>query len=167
MSDEPDINNPETTNWSDYDDFLNEAGKDDRIGPQTFLVSEVIHDTWPSGDPRMKFRGVLSSAGNAKADLTVSPPPSPAVLKAEGATYESGKKRAIATTINLYKQLAQFYSKSPDNIKEGDEYKVQIVRTKRNEDGTGGFLRIVAFLDKSHAVGNGAQTTAAVSKAPF
>lgn len=164
---EIDLNNPEITNWNDYDDFLKEADRDDAIGPQKLLVSEVIDDSWPSGDPRRKVRGTLTTARNAKADLTISPPPSPEVLKAEGASYESGKKRAIANTINLYKQLGQHYGKSPQQIVAGDEYNVQVVRTKRNEDGSGGFLRVIGFLSKDHKVGSEAQTAVARSAAPF
>lgn len=161
-----DINSPAVTNWGDYDDFLKEAERDDAIGAQEFLVSEVVNDEWPSGDPRLKIKGNLSSVGNnPKADLTISPPPSPEVLKAEGASYESGKKRAIATTINLYKQLGQHYGKSPAEIRQGETYKVQVVRTKRNPDNTGGFLRIVAFLPKDHAVGT--DTAKSAGGSPF
>jgi hypothetical protein len=167
MNDEIDINAPATDSPA-YDDLIKDAERDDAIGAQEFLVSEVINDEWPSGDPRLKLKGNLTSVGsNPKADLTISPPPPPDVLKAESATYEQGKKRAIANTINLYKQLGQHYGKSPQQIREGDTFKVQVVRTKRNPDNTGGFLRIVAFLPKEHAVGADAAKATTAGSSPF
>lgn len=162
---EIDINAPVTTDWSKYDDFLKDADKDNRIGDHDALVVSVTDDQWPSGDPRRKILFNLTTANNAKADLTISPPPSPETLAAEGATYEAGKKRAIATTINLYKQLGQHYGKSPQQIKEGDTFKVKTAKTRIDADGKGGFIRVIAFLDKAHATGGA--TAAAATAAEF
>lgn len=150
---EIDINDTSNINWGAYDDFLKDAEKDTAVGHQRWVVSQVTDDTWPSGDPRRKILGVLPNANNAKADLTVSAPPTPETIAAESASWESGKKRAIAQTINQFKQCIQHYGKSPMKIVEGDEYWVNVIRTKRNPDGTGGFLRVVAFLPSEAANG--------------
>lgn len=158
-----DINEVGSINWGAYDDFLKDADKDNRIGDHDAVVSSVTDDTWPSGDPRRKILFSLTTANNAKADMTVSQPPSPEVLKAEGPTYEAGKKRAIAGQINLFKQCTQFYGKSPMDIKEGDGFKIKTVKTKVDADGSGGFIRAIAFLDPKAANG----TAASGGKSPF
>ena len=138
-------------NDSAYDDLLKDAEMDNRVGDKEALVASVVHDNWPSGDPRIKIGFVLTDARNAKADLTISPPPAPEVVKAEKASWEPGKLRAIANTVTMYRQLAQHYGTSPDAIKEGDTFRIKTVKTKRNEDGTGGFIRAVSFLPPAGA----------------
>jgi len=152
-----------TNDYNDaaYREFEKEANRDTRVGNHTWIVSQVTHDTWPSGDPRIKLLGLLTTAGNAKADLTISPPPAPDVVKAEGKNWESGKKRAIAASIAMHRTLAEVYGKSPDEIVEGDTFMVKTALTKRNPDGTGGFVRIIAFLKKD------AKADGAGSDVPF
>lgn len=146
-----------------YDELLKDADKDNRVGDHLFMVTKVVHDTWPSGDPRIKITGNLQSANNAKADLTISPPPPPDVVKEQSKTWEQGKKRAIANTVTMYRQLAQHYKTSPDKIAEGDVYAVKTAKSKVEADGKGGFIRIIAFLDKAKL---GGEATAAASNAP-
>lgn len=148
--------------YSAYDDFVKDAEKDDRVGDHTFLVNSVVHDNWPSGDARYKFGGVLVTANNAKADLTMSPPPPPDVLKAESGGYAPGKKKAIANTITLYKQLGQHYGIPPEKIQEGQEFRVKTTKTRRDEEGKGGFIRVIAFLPRKGEA-NGSKST----DAPF
>lgn len=139
-------------NASDYADFLKDAEKDDAIGDQDFMVTSKVIDQWPSGDPRIKIRGKLVSVpgqNKPQADLTISPPPAPSVIKAESASWDSRKKKAIASAIQIYDQLKKFYGKKPSEVQEGDVFRVKIVRTRRDEAGQGGFLRIVAFKDKA------------------
>jgi hypothetical protein len=154
---------------SAYDDLIKDAERDDRAGDHDFLVDSVVHDLWPSGDPRTKIRGVLLTANGAKADLTLSPPPPPEVVRAESSGWTAAKKKAIAGAISLYRQLAKDYAKSPDvevangltPIAEGDVFRVKTVITKRNDDGTGGFVRVIAFKSKAEvgAAGAAAETT--------
>jgi len=146
-----------------YDELLKDADKDNRIGDHLFMVTKVAHDTWPSGDPRIKVSGVLQSANNAKADLTISPPPPPDVVKAESKTWEQGKKRAVAGAITMYRQLAEHYKTSPDKISEGDVYAVKTTKSKIDAEGKGGFIRIIAFLAKDKL---GAAAKAAADNAP-
>jgi hypothetical protein len=150
-------------NASEYDELLKDADKDNRVGDHLFMVTKVVHDSWPSGDPRIKIVGNLQSANNAKADLTISPPPAPDVVKAESKTWEQGKKRAIANTVNIYRQLAQHYSKSPDQIAEGDVFAVKTAKGKVDAEGKGGFIRVIAFLAKDKL---DASTKAAAADAP-
>ena len=140
---------------SAYDELLKDADTDGRLGDREALVASVTHDTWPSGDPRIKVKFVLTDARNAAADLTISPPPSPEVVKAEKASWEPGKLRAIANTVSMYRQLATNYGISPDQIKEGDVFRIKTVKTKRLPDGSGGFVRCVAFLAKDGSVATG------------
>ena len=145
----------QSMNLSDsaYDELLKDAEMDNRVGDKQALVTTVVHDNWPSGDPRLKIGFVLTDARNAKADLTISPPPAPEVVKAEKASWEPGKLRAIANTVAQYRQLAQHYGTSPDQIKEGDTFKVKTVKTRRDEEGKGGFIRVIAFLPPTPAAG--------------
>lgn len=136
---------------SDYDDFLKDAERDDRIGTHDWLVSKVTHDFWPSGDPRIKIVGVLLTASGQnkpKADLTISPPPPASVIQAESRNWDGGKKKAIAQAITMYRKLAEYYQTSPEKIQEGDVFRVETAKTARKEDGTGGFVRVVAFHSK-------------------
>ena len=135
-----------------YDELLKDAETDGRVGDKEALVASVVHDSWPSGDPRIKIKFVLTDARNASADLTISPPPAPEVVKAEKASWEPGKLRAIANTVSMYRQLAAKYGISAEQIKEGDVFRVKTVKTKRNADNTGGFIRVIAFLDKDGGV---------------
>lgn len=131
-----------------YNQLLEDADKDDRIGHHTVVVNGVVDDTWPSGDPRRKIKFAYLDVKNAKADLTISPPPSPEVVASESKTWDTGKKKAVAQTINIYRQLRKHYNKSPETVIEGDVFRVNVVKTTIKKDGTGGFLRVTAFLAK-------------------
>lgn len=148
---------------SAYDELLKDADRDNRVGDHLAIAIKVVHDSWPSGDPRIKVSFNLQSANNAKADLTISPPPPPDVVKAESKTWEQGKKRAIANAITMYRQLAEHYGKSPDEIVEGDVFAVKTTKSKVEADGKGGFIRVVAFLAKDKL---SADATAAAASAP-
>ena len=159
-------------NDSAYDDLLREAEIDKRVGDHEALVSKVVHDTWPSGDPRTKVDFVLLTANNAKADWTFSPPPPPEIVKAEKDKWEPGKLRAIANAVAMLRQLIKEYGVTIDeqgypSIKEGDRFKIKTGKTKRNSDGTGGFIRVVAFLSKDRAVGEAAASAAASERPAF
>lgn len=144
---------------NEYDALLNDAKKDDRVGPQRGVVAKVTDDQWPSGDDRRKVLFVLPDAGNAKADLTWSmPPPDTAEESArrkEGkGTWERGKVQGVSKAINVAKQIRKHYGKSsPLDIEEGETYQIEVVATKRNPDGSGGFLRVVAFLPEGSSNG--------------
>lgn len=142
----------------DYDDFLKDAERDDRVGEHDWMVTSAVHDRWPSGDPRIKIIGVLLTASGKekpKADLTISPPPAPDVVRAEAKDWAQGKKRAIAQTITMYRKLAEYYQTSPDKIQEGDIFRVT---TAKNKDG---FIRVVAVHSREK-IGASSQEAASV-----
>jgi len=158
---------------TNYDDpIFDELGKDDRLGSHDWYVTEVRHDSWPSGDPRTKIVGSIldaaadQSGGKPKADLTISPLPSVEVIKAESAQWTRGKRMAVSSARNIYKQLAELYKKSPDEpppdglspIAAGDVFRVHIEKNRE------GFCRVVAFK----APGEGTKASgAAMSDIPF
>ena len=158
---------------TNYDDpIFDELGKDDRVGSHDWYVTEIKHDTWESGDPRTKIIGAILTAspdnkgGKPKADLTISPLPSLDEIKAHSKEWTRGKRMAVATARNIYKQLAELYHKSPDEqvldglepIAEGDVFRVHIEKNRE------GFCRVVAFK----APGEGTKATgAAMQDIPF
>ena len=131
-----------TYDWNDaaYAELESEAQRDNRLGDQTFMVTEVRQEQWPSGDPRIKVLGVLTTANNAKCDLTVSPPPAPEVVKDLMPTWEPAKKKAIAATIAIYRDMSKHYAKTPETLAAGDEVNVKIVKNKE------GYIRVAAIL---------------------
>lgn len=147
-----------------YAYFIDDAKKDDAIGKHDWLVTGVDHGYWPSGDPRIKIVGQLIDVrGNnkPKADLTISPPPSPATLKAEWETYDKGKQRAITQAITMYRKLREYYQTSPDKIVEGDIFAVETGRARAQNPGQLGFLRVTAFHSKDK-IGAAGQSQSAV-----
>ena len=132
----------QTYDWNDaaYTELASEAARDDRVGDHTFMVTEVRHDEWPSGDPRIKVVGILRTAKSAKCDLTVSPPPAPEIVKEMMPTWEANKKRAIAQTIAIYRDLSKHYGKTPETLAQGDEFNCKVVKNKE------GFIRIASIL---------------------
>lgn len=150
-----------------YADLQKDADTDNRVGDHVFLVSEVTRGNFPkNGDPYLKVKGTLLTANNAKTDWTFSPPPPPDVIAAQKSSWEPGKKKAINASIQMIKQLAEHYGTTPGKIKQGDEFKVKTAKTRVDKNtGDGGFIRIVAFLPKGHAVAGGA--AAASSASPF
>lgn len=126
-----------------YDALLKEAAVDDRVGDKNVQVISVVNDTWASGDPRLKIQFVITDANGAKADLTLSPPPSPEEVVAQKDSWDSRKKKAIANAISIYRQLAQHYGKAPADVREGDTFRVQTAKNKE------GFIRVVAFKPKA------------------
>jgi len=154
-------------NWGDYDGVMGDLEKDNRVGDHDFMVSEVIGDCWPSGDPRWKVKGVLLTAQQSKCDLTWSPPPPASVVKAEMAGWEGGKRKAIAQAVNIAKKLAEFYGKRIVDLKEGDVLRVKTIKTKIDSDGKGGFIRIVAILPKEGIGQSSIEAGEAASDIPF
>lgn len=152
---------------SAYDDFLKDADRDNRVGDHDFMVSENIQDAWPSGDPRIKINGVLLTANNAKADLTLSPPPPPEIVKTESNQWETGKKKAIAQAISMYRVLATSYGVTPEQLKQGDILRVKTVKTRVDDQGKGGFIRIAVIKDKSEIGKKSTDVGTATAKAPF
>src|SRR5262245_59406158 len=118
-----------------YDELIKDAETDKRVGDHKALVQKVTNDKWKSGDSRQKIAFVLLTANNAKADLTISPPPPPDVVAREKDTWDDSKKRGIAASIALYRQLAKDYGVTMNaegylNIKEGDQFNVKTAKTR-------------------------------------
>lgn len=159
-------------NGYDFDDPIyaqleKEARQDTRVGDHEFLVAQVTHDQWPDGQPRYKIRGVLVTANNAKADVTLGATPTPEEVKAGLSVWDKKRKAGVTMGINMNRALAKFYKKSPEKISEGDTFKVTTNLSKRNPDGTGGFVRVVAFLDPSKELGAKAKGKKTDSDVPF
>lgn len=143
----------------DFDQLLNDSKVDNRVGQHNWQVNEVVEDAWPDGQERFKFKGVLLTEGNARADLTWSPPPPDTAeentLRKEGkGTWEAKKVRGVVMGLNIAKQLKDHYGTSPKAIQAGQVYRVKTGKSK------GGFIEVQAFLAK-------AGETAAKTSAPF
>lgn len=107
----------------DFDQLLNDSKVDNRVGNHNWQVNEIVQDTWESGQDRYKFKGVLLSADNARADLTWSPPPEDTAaenaLRKEGkGTWEAKKVRGVVMGLNIAKQLKDHYGSSPISIQQ-------------------------------------------------
>lgn len=148
-----------------YDELLKDAATDKRVGPHEAVVAKIVNDKWPSGDPRTKIDFVLLTANNKKADATWSEPPPIEEVKAHKHEWPEEKVRGVAANITLARQCLQHYGKLPNQLVEGERVKIQTVKTRRDNEGKGGFIRVVAFLSKDHAVGEQA-AQAAASPAP-
>lgn len=150
--------------YSEYDDFLAKASKDNRVGDHEFMVTDIKSGKWSdlkpglSNDPYYKVTGSLLSAGKAKVDFTWSPPPPAAELEkmAEAGEMTERQEKAIATSISLAKQMAQFYGAKVQELRVGDTFRVKTVKNKE------GFVRIVAVLPK----GDGAKAAPVDSAEP-
>jgi hypothetical protein len=142
-----------------YDQLLQEAAVDNRLGDHDAIVSKVVVDTWDDGRPRQKVTFTLLTANNAKADLTLSELPTPEQIVAQKDNWDAGRKRGIANSIAIYRQLAQHYGvgRTPvgvANIQEGQRYKVKTGKRTDRNDRSKYFVQVIAFLPKEHAVGS-------------
>lgn len=153
--------------YSDYDGLMGELERDNRTGDHDFMVSECIADTWPSGDPRFTVKGVLLTAGQAKCDIRWSPPPPASVVKAEMASWDGGKRKAVAQAVNLAKKLAEFYGTKVADLKSGDVLRVKTVKTRIDANGKGGFIRVAAILPKQEIGKASTEAAKAASDIPF
>jgi hypothetical protein len=131
------------TDWKDYD--FNDLDRDTKVGKHDFEVTEVVLGAWPDGRERYTFRGVLTTAGMAKTDLTLSPPDAAEVIKSE-----PDEKRRMAMLINArnVKRLedAGF---TLETLKEGDALHVRTARDKPREGYDVGFVRVREVLGKA------------------
>jgi hypothetical protein len=96
---------------------------------ETFEVTEVVLGAWPDGRERYTIRGVLTTAGMSKTDLTLSPPESAATIK-----EEPDEKRRMGMLINArnVKRLEEA-GFTLEGIKEGDTIHVRTGRVKPRE----------------------------------
>jgi hypothetical protein len=131
------------TDWKDYD--FNDLDRDTKVGKHDFEVTEVILGAWPDGRERYTFRGVLTTAGMAKTDLTLSPPDSAEAIKSE-----PEEKRRMAMLINArnVKRLEEA-GFTLDGIKEGDALYVRTGRDKPRDGYDVGFVRVREVLGKA------------------
>mgnify|MGYP001576703689 CR=1 FL=1 len=143
----PDINDPFAQDYSSaaYNTFLDEADKDDRLGDQDFLITEKVVGHWDDGSPNVKLNGVLSSANNAKFNMMFSAPPAPDKL----ATVDSGRKRGIALSIRLLKELRDNYGVTPFSIEEGTTIRVKVDKDKVDKATGKYYLRGVSIKPKT------------------
>lgn len=164
MSDEtatqaPDINDPflQTYSGADYDKFIADADKDDRLGDQDFMVTEKIRGTFPnSGDPYLKLNGVLQSANNAKFNITFGAVPR------DLSTVPAEHKRGASLTIRLVRELSEGYGVPPGVVEEGTVIRVKVDKDKVDKNTGKYYLRAVKILPKSE-VGKPAGIASAAS----
>ena len=137
------------TDFSAYDDFVKDAETDQRVGEHDAVVDSVELGAWPSGDPRWKVKFMLITASMASCDMTLSELPSPEQLKSDTG-MATGKKRAIAGQIRLYRELAENYNVTDVmKIEKGDTFRIKTVKTRIDPmTGKGGFIRVIALLPK-------------------
>lgn len=161
MSDSTDINDPFAGDYSSdaYKKFLDDADRDDRLGDQDFLVTEKSRGAFPSGDPYFKLNGVLSSARNAKFNITFGVPPTPEQLP----TLPAERRRGAALTIKLLKELREYYNVSPATIEEGTTIRVKVGKDKEDKETKQYYLRAVDIKPKSEiGKANGAAPASSV-----
>lgn len=128
------------TDFSQYDQFLKDAERDDRLGRQTMAVTQVTPGSWPSGEAYTQVDGVLTTAGNAMVNFRLSGLPS--AEKMAAASGDSKMKRALAQTINMHKALAKL-GKKAEALRPGDEFGVEIVKNKE------GYIRVAMIMGPS------------------
>lgn len=162
-----------TDGWSEYDNLIGDLEKDTRVGDHDFMVSNVETGKWSdlradlSEDPYYKVEGVLLTAEQAKCSLQWSPPPPASVVKSDMAKWKPGKRKAIAQAVTIAKHLAQFYGKHIMDLKSGDVLRVKTVKTKRDDSGKGGFIRVAAILPKEQIGQDSMQAAKDASDIPF
>lgn len=154
-------------NSSAYDQLIKDAETDNRVGNHSALVSKIEKGAWPDGRPRLKVLMTLTTANNSMADWTFSPPLPPDQLAAVKSTLETKVIKGMANNIATARQLAQHYGVTPGQIKEGDSFKVKTRKDRVESDGSGGFIRIAAFLPKDAVVGVQTQGATPTSTTPF
>ena len=135
------------TDWSQYDSFLKEAEKDDRIGLHKFMVESAGVKKWEkNGQSGQLFavKGVLLTANKASADFTI-PDHDPTLEELAKAKAE-GKSKGIGFSMNLARSLEEKYNITRENIKAGDEFYVETYKQK-----DGGFIRVNRIVEASLA----------------
>jgi hypothetical protein len=143
-----------------YDELLKDAAVDNRVGDHDAVIIKAVHDNWEpqyGGGPRSKLQFLLKTANDAKADVSWSPPPSPEEM-AQKSTWDRKRVQGVAGAVTLGRQALQHYGKTPNQMQEGERYRI---KTAKNKDG---FIRVIAFLPRDAAVSNG---SASGPKSPF
>jgi len=75
---------------------------------------------------------VLTDANNAKADLTISPPPAPEVGQGGEKELATGQVKGDCQHGGTIPTAgAALWAPAPDQIKEGDTFRVKTVKTRR------------------------------------
>jgi UDP:flavonoid glycosyltransferase YjiC (YdhE family) len=123
-----------------WDDFLNDAAKDDRIGKHRAMVVKSVESVWPAKDgypeqPYTKVTFALLTANRSEVDMTWSAPPDTPPSKEELATWTKGRKMGVASAVSIRRQLAQFYGKTVEGLREGDIVGLHIGTRKSKKDG--------------------------------
>lgn len=159
--------------WSEYDELMGDLERDTRVGDHDFMVQDVETGKWSdlkaglSDDPYFKITGVLLTAEQSKATLQWSPPPPAVVAKQQMASWDHKKRRAVANAVSIAKQLQEHYGKTFDQMKAGDVFRVKTGKTRRDADGKGGFIRVIAILPKEQIGQASIQAAQDASSVPF
>jgi len=138
------------SNDAEWDAFLADADKDTRIGKQQFQVTSVMHDTWSDGRPRHKVKGILTTAGNAKCDMTMNAAPTLEEAKAAKAAGDMRVVKGIAFSKRNHDTLAQYDGATIETLGEGLILDVEVDKDKE------GFVRVKRILSPGEASGAGA-----------
>lgn len=134
------------------------AEHDDRLGDHDVIVMNAASGMWDDGSPRVNMSLELLTANHAKAFLTISKPASKAEIEAMKASGDKRVGMGKVLNNNLFMQLKQHYDITPDQIKEGDKFRMSFVRK-----GQTNFVRVIKILP-AEAIG---KDGAATDDAPF
>ncbi len=131
-----------------YDDFISEAGKDDRVGKHRVIVTKLSDGDWPSqnGEAPRSYKNITFKMGSgSEIDLRWTTPPNPAPTKEEMKAMDRGVSQGIVNAVTMRRQLAQHFSKSFDTIHEGDEVGIKVELRKSKKDGKS-YPRVTAII---------------------
>ena len=125
----------------EWDEILEEAGRDDRVGDHVGVVTNVASGQWPSGDAYTDVDLMLETAGNAKVNIRFNAAlPSKAEFDTKKATMERSTITGLANAIRLRKALAQHFDiTNPLELKIGTRMGVKVAKTKS------GFPRVISI----------------------
>lgn len=144
-----------------YNKFLADTDRDDRVGDHDAVVTGKTEGVWEkSGDRYTRIAVALASANNATVDFNLNELPTDEEMAAVG-TWDTAKKKAVASGIQLLKALDKFYGKTAATLDVGDEIRIKAVKNKA------GYIRVVAILDPNAPKAPASAARSAGADIPF
>jgi len=140
--------------WDVNPEVADEAQKwadvDDRLGDHDVIITEVTAGAWDDGRARINLRGELLTCNHFKFSATISQPSDAGDLAAAKSEGKKMHARAMAMNNNIISQLKEHYEVVPDQIKEGDKFRIKTGKQmdKKDEERKKYFIRLIAFLPK-------------------
>lgn len=136
-----------------YDDFLNEAGKDDRVGKHRVIVTKIGDGEYEgrNGDAAKPYKEIkFKMSSGSEIDLRWVKPPDVAPSKELLKLMDRAVSQGIVQSVTLRRQLAQHFGKSFENLHEGDALAINVELRKSKKDGKY-YPRVVAFIPADDA----------------